>query len=334
MENQRNKDIIQTYILTLAKYDANIYVKRILTHIVSASQDYVEGQKVSSTVVDIEEDLFRNRQYTLDAKEILFGEKDKNYKRVYDAFDYMQSKFFLYEDDDIRFRVPFITAVYSKKSNGLIRFHISELVYKAFTDYTKGFRKYELNVSLSLTSVYSMRLYEVFSGQKTPIIYTIEKLKGMFNIQDKYKKHTDLIKRVIEPAKKELDEKSPVSFEYSVIKRGAKFHAIKFYPIDISQNRDENLESNDLRQKVNLSWDFDKIERQYLSSLGFTERQIKNNFQLLMQAKHNLDFVYDLSSLIVKVEGKTNPQGFVIEALRGKLKDRGIIVERVKKKAH
>ena len=52
------------------------------------------------------------------------------------------------------------------------------------------------------------------SGQTTPLTFTFTKLKEMFQLTDKYPRTPDFIKRVIEPAKRELDEKSPFSFEY------------------------------------------------------------------------------------------------------------------------
>ena len=316
-----NKDIIQSYILTVAKYDSNVYVKRILTHIVNANQDYIEGKKLEG-IINIEEDLFKDREYTLNAKELLLSNNDKNYKRIYDAFDYLQSKFFAYEDDDVRFRVPFVTAVYGKKNDGRIRFRMSELIHRAFTDFTKGFRRYELQVSLSLSSVYSIRLYELLSGQKSPLPKTIQSLKEMFQITDKYARINDFIRFVIEPAKKELDEKSPVSFEYGLNKRGKKYHSITFYPIAIPKNRDEDVERKSILKQVALSYSLDRIERDYFRDMGFTDRQLKNNHDTIREAKILIpDLLFELSILKGKMREKKNPQGWIIASLKGKIKD-------------
>ena len=109
------------------------------------------------------------------------------------------------------------------------------------------------------------------------------------------------------------------------MKDGKKFHKIMFYPIAIPRNRDENVERKDLlSQKVNLSAFLDRVEREYLAKLGFSDRQIKNNYDLILSAKKELDLVYELSLLIGKVRGKKNPQGYVINTLKGKLKDKKI----------
>lgn len=316
-----NKDIIQSYILTVAKYDSNIYVKRILTHIVNANQSYIEGQKLGGTIVNIEEDLFKDREYVLDAKELLQGEKDKNYQRIYDAFDYLQSKFFAFEDTEVRFKVPFVTAVYAKKRNGTIRFRMSELIYKAFSDYTKGFRRYELQVSLSLTSVYSIRLYEFLSGQYSPIVKPISDLKEMFQVQEKYKQINDFIKRVIIPAKRELDEKSPYTFDYKINKKGRAYHSITFYPIHQPKLRDESLERTELQKRVSLSWDLSKNVIDYLKhGFEFNTKEIKQHIDLFKKAQQEIDFIQFMAVIKPKANRANNPKGYLINAIKKELK--------------
>lgn len=149
-----------------------------------------------------------------------------------------------------------------------------------------------------------MRFYELLSGQKSPLTYTIDTLKEMFQISDKYKRAPDFVKYVIDQAKKELDEKSPYSFEYSIIKQGRQFHAIKFYPIAIPKNRSEELEEKKLVKQVHLSGFLERIERAYLKDLDFSDRQIKNNLDVFIQAKKELDFLYELSLFKGKVRDK------------------------------
>ena len=80
-----NKNVIQSYLLTVARYDANIYAKRILLHIVKANQDYLQGEKLSG-VINIDEDLFKDREYSFDIKSILGDDEDNNYDRIIKAF--------------------------------------------------------------------------------------------------------------------------------------------------------------------------------------------------------------------------------------------------------
>lgn len=283
---------IQSYVLTVAKYDSNIYAKRILNYIVKASQDYLEGQKLND-IIKIDQDLFKNRIYTIDLKDVLMGDKDTHYSRIKDAFNVLQDKFLIYDDDDNYVRVPFITALHIQKSKGFATFSMAEPIYKAFTDYTRGYRKYQLSVSLSLTSVYSIRFYELISGQENPITYTIDKLKEMFEITDRYNEVKDLIRRVIEPAKKELTEKAPYTFDYTLntdkehVGPGRKpYKSITIRPIYQPDKENGETEAAEIAKRVNLSAYLAKGDIDYiLDNFGFTKKGIRSNHELFIRVK-------------------------------------------------
>lgn len=324
MEKRKNKDIIQSYVLTVARYDANVYAKRILTHIVNANQDYIQGERLGGAVINIDEDLFRERNYTFDVKNILQGEEDKNYKRIIDAFHSLQNKFLRFDDEDNNhISVPFIMGLKLERGSGCVKFRMSELVYKAFSDFSRGFRKVEFELTLSFASVYSIRIYELLSGQKQPLTRTIDELKMMFGIEDKYvNKPTNFIKRVIEPAKKELDEKSPYTFTYKVNKKGRAFHSITFFPVYQAHLRNEDLEVKDLQKKVSLSWYMDKNIKEYLiHNFDFTTTEIKQNTALFEVACNELDLINFMSKIKTRLRTSDvkNPQGYLINAIRKEL---------------
>ena len=47
-------------------------------------------------------------------------------------------------------------------------------IWRCLLDFTKGYRKYELVTAMQFKSVYSMRMYELMSGQKRPLEFTFE----------------------------------------------------------------------------------------------------------------------------------------------------------------
>lgn len=318
---KENKEIMQSYVLTVARYDANVYVKRIMTHIVSANQDYVQSEKLGGCVLNIDEDLFCDREYTFDIKNILQGDEDKNYKRVKKAFEYLQSKFLRFDNACDYVSVPFINAVKIKNKTGIATFRMSELIYKAFADFTKGFRKLEFELTLSFTSIYSIRLYELMAGQKEPLTYTIDYLKEIFCIENKYQnKPTDFIKRVIVPAKKELDAKSSYTFEYKINKKGRAYHSITFYPIYQPQFRNEDLEEKSLQKQLSISWILDKNTKDYLKyNFEFTDKEIKQNLSLFERANKELDLVEFASKIKIKIRNISNPKGYLINAIKREL---------------
>lgn len=317
MDTQRivNKDIIQSYIITTAKYDYSVYEKRIIYRLVEMVQHTLEGKKLGNGF-SIEKTLYDDRIITMPISAFLSNEKDENYTRVKSALKSLRNKTFEYENGGLWKLIGVI-----EKPNfsiaGVARFEIQPEVYEAILDFSKGYRKYELKTAMQFESVYSMRFYELMSGQKSPIQFKIETLKEMFGITDKYKRVNDFLRYVLDVAKKELDEKSPYSFNYEPQKLGRSYHSILFFPKYNPKNRDSELEKNDLQKQVSLSWDLDKRITDYLKyNFSFTTDEIKRNIDLFKEAQSKLDFVIFMSLIKEKSIDKSNPKGYLINAIR------------------
>ena len=147
----------------------------------------------------------------------------------------------------------------------------------------------------------------------------------MFCVADKYKRVNDFMRKVVEAAKKELDEVSPYTFEFTPLKSGRKITAIKFYPVYQPEHRDPDLEKHDLQKQVSLSWSLSSEVRSYLkNSIGYSDKEIKNNLDLFISAQSLLpDLLGELAILKGKSREKKNPKGYIINAIKGKLKDKG-----------
>jgi hypothetical protein len=207
--NINNKDVIQSYIMTTAKYDFSADEKRILLRLVETWQYLLEGKELKGK---IDRDLFGG--YILEFPISYFvPDNQTNYKRIKDALRSLNDKKFEYEDSNLWEIIRIIERPQIRKREKVI-FELNEKIVECFLNFTKGYRKFELETALSFSSVYAVRFYELMSGQTTPLTFTFTKLKEMFQLTDKYPRTPDFIKRVIEPAKRELDEKSPFSFEY------------------------------------------------------------------------------------------------------------------------
>jgi len=316
-----NKDVIQSYILTTARYDFSVYEKRIMYRLVEMAQSDMEGKRLNKDYV-INKTLFDDRIVTMPISAFLNGEKDKNYSRVKKALDDLESKVIYYEDDRIWKKLRIIQKPKVEKYQSTVTFEVQPEIWYAILKFSKGFRKFELVTAMQFESIYSMRFYELFSGQKTPITYSIENLKLMFGIEDKYKNRpADFIKRVVIIAKKELDKVSPYSFEYTLIKEGRKIVAIKFFPYLIPENRDEALETKQLKKQVSPNWTLDKMIIDYLKqNYYFDSKEINNNLDLFKKAQNKLDLMLFLSEMRAKCDNKANPKGYLINAIKKQLK--------------
>jgi len=80
-----NKDVLQSYILTAAKYDFSVYEKRIIYRLVELAQCEINGIDFRKDCRKIEHDLFGLVNITLPIRDLLNNEEDKNYTRIKDA---------------------------------------------------------------------------------------------------------------------------------------------------------------------------------------------------------------------------------------------------------
>ncbi len=318
-----NKDVLQSYILTTAKYDFSVYEKRIIYHLVDLAQSEIEGLqfKNGKDCRKIEHDLFGYVEIEMPVSVILASETDKNHKLAKDALTRLSQKYLIYEDEEIWEKINIVLSPKIHKFKTTVSFKLEPKIWDCMLDFSKGFRKYELKTAMSFESVYSMRFYELLSGQTSPLSYSIEDLKERFQIANKYKNVNDFIRFVIDPAKQELDKKSPYSFTYKTNKTGRKFTSITFFPSYKSEYRDSDLEKRNLQKQVAVSWFLANNEKDYLvHNFDFTSAEIKQHLDLFKQASNSLNLIDFLSKVKPRANRAKNPKGYVIASLKSQLK--------------
>ena len=325
-------EIIQSYIVTTARYEFNVYEKRALTRIVEMIQFLLQGKKLNQRY-RIDKTLYDLYDVEMPIAALLSGEHDENYMRVKDALLRMSRKIFQYEDEEVWKAIPLILLPKIEKYNSVIKFRLHEDIYDALLNFSKGYKKYELQTLFQFESIYAMRFYELFYNQRTPLTYSIDNLKLMFGVEKKYSRDRDFIKRAVDAAKKELDEKSPYSFEYTPLKSGRKITSIKFYPITHPQNVNEEFEGERLKMQITPGFLIDRHIVNYLKEhYMFSTPEIKNNLGLFERANKEIpDLLMFLSEVKAKAIRATNPKGYLINALKKKMR---IAVLPKKKRPH
>lgn len=312
----KNKEVLQSYIITAAKYDFSIYEKRILYRQIEIEQELLEGKKIRPNVI-IETNLWKDKKYTIPVKMLLKDEDDKNHSQIRKAFKALMSKIIEYETPDAVGAFPLIQRFELNKRSEYVTWQVPHEIVDVIVNFAKGFRKFELLTAMEFESVYSMRFYELLSGKTEPITYTIDELKAMFRLEHKYKQVNDFIKRVIIPAKEELDKKSPYSFEYNVNKKGRKFHSIMFYPIKISKNIDDDVRLSNSLKELSIRYAIPKeIENYIKDNFGVTQKELKLHHILLKAANEQLDLLGLLVEKKRYISDAKSPMGYIVAMLR------------------
>lgn len=314
--NKNNRELVQSYLFTTAKYDFKVPEKRIFYKIIEMMQEYLQGKGLNQKHF-IQPLTDGYTKITMPVRSFLVNPDDDNYKDVKKALLDLKKRTFEYEDDKVWMPIDIITkpVLHKEGQASYVTFEIHEITYNAFLDFSKGYRKYELQTAMNFNSIYAMRFYELFSGQKDPITYSIPYLKERFKIENKYNSKNgkkDFLTKVVDVAQKELDEKSPYTFSYK-IERGSE--NILFIPIYQKQNADAELEKKAIQKQTSLGWELTAKEQEILMNRWhFTKEGLKYNISLFRSAKVLLnleEFILELSPLNAK-----NRPAFLIGSLR------------------
>lgn len=316
MAKVNNKDVLQSYIMTTAKYDFSVYEKRILYRIIETLQGNIDGLKLNAKH-SVRIDLFGDAVLVMPISSFLKDEEDKNYTQVKKAFTDLENKKITYEDEKTWQIMRIVQAPKLDKYNSFIEFRLDKKIYEAFLNFSKGYRKYELTTAMQFESVYAMRFYELLSGQKKPLTYSIDTLKEIFGITEKYERISQFKAKVLDVAKKELDKCSPYTFDYEMNKTGRAFTSVTFYPIYQPQFRDSDLEKRELQKQLSPSWELPKNVLNYLkSNFDFDTKEIKQNIDLFALANSKIDFIQFMSKVKPRANRAENPKGYLINALK------------------
>ena len=318
----RGRQVVQSYIATTAMYDFNVYEKRVMYNLVRLAQSQIEGVVLTDNLHKICHDMKGYVHVTLPLSDFLADEEDKNHRRVKDALKSLHRKTFEYLDDDVWECISIIALPKIALHSRQVSFIVDSRVWDVLLDFSRGFSRYDIEVAFRLESCYSMRFYELMACQKEPITYSIDALRRIFKLEDKYAFTKDFIKRVVESSKIELDQKSPVSFTYAPVKDGKRITQLIFFPVRFNAQDSSDDDHRMILRKYGSSAVLTADERRFLEEIGFNESGINNNLSLFMDCQRNLDFICELALIKGKCRTKKNPCGWCIRTLTGKLADK------------
>lgn len=155
-----------------------------------------------------------------------------------------------------------VLSIYNKEEKSILKCNwISSFKYyekKGFADVSfdpklkdyllrlkKSFTRYNLKAVARITSVYTIRIYELLKqyesiGKRT---LTVKKLKEMLKIENKYNRYNNLKRKIILRAQDELEEKTDIAFDFVETKEGRKVTSLTFI---IKQKNLEKAEEKEL----------------------------------------------------------------------------------------
>lgn len=350
-----NRNVVESYIFATGHQDLSIYSERLLMQLVKAAQCQVNGLSFrdGSAISQVSIGPLGDAVVEIEARELLNGDRNTNYTQAKKAVLELMKKPIEHERPAFKNGRPvlndageqvyqfeahnLVNDVYINQKPGTIIVNVNKTTWEAILDFSKGFRRYDLQVAMKFSRTCSLRMFKLISNQQCPLSFTIEELREQWGLKDKYKSTKDFIKNTIDSAKEELDRVSPWTFDYTPCyaasaeqnrgRAGRKsITSITFFPkhqlkYESTTSVAAPLSPNDILGRP--------IVDRLVKNLGFSMAEIKANLVLLQTAKKYTDLEKFLMEITPKAGRASNSQGYVISAIKTHLKEKhGVVIKK------
>jgi plasmid replication initiation protein len=156
-------------------------------------------------------------------------------KHAYEALDDAATRLFnrdirRYAKGKVVERMRWVFHVKYREGQGCVELGFSPTVLPHLTMLNKEFTSYQLKQIGSLSSFYAVRLYELMSqflklGERS---CTLDQLRQMLDLGDKYQDVKDMRKRVLDPALKEMNANTDLAVTAEPMRKGRKITGFSF----------------------------------------------------------------------------------------------------------
>lgn len=308
-------DLIQSFVYTIGRSAMTLYEQRLMLKIVEYAQQETSGKIIKNSLYQWQHD-YDNVLLAVPMRDIL-SDGSQHYARVLEAAHRLMRRTFTYKNSETGdwFSTPIIYNVTHDAGSGIVSFYVARRIFDVILDFSKGFRQYNIEQAISLPSPYACRLFALMSGQTSPLTISVNDLKAMFGVEEKYKQTADFIKKVIIPAQTALDNKGCTSFAFNRVYTGNKVTAITFHPI-----RREVKTKEQEAAKIATSIYISRELSLYMMRVGgFSMRELGSH-KVLLDEFSKIPSAYEiLADVINRANTKGKSKGYVIAALRSEL---------------
>jgi plasmid replication initiation protein len=185
------------------------------------------------TQLDSRKPLPKDNSFTITADQFAkaFNIDTTNvYRQLEEASKDLAERWLRTNDGRYREQFRWVFGVRYHDHEGKVTLGFSPWVVPYLTSLQKQFTSLKLSQIANLKSVYSIRLLEFLIQFKSTgkFIIDLDRFKDRLGIENEYNRFYNLKKRVIEPALKELREKSNLNIDWKPIKFGKIIKQLEF----------------------------------------------------------------------------------------------------------
>lgn len=340
----QTRDVYTSYIFSTSSRSLSKYGERLLMEVISVAQEYTIDAALGIHKLNFAE-KYKEKFAIIDipVKSLLNADDTTNYTKAKEAALELMKIYHTveapvldadgnpktYKDGSPQYQFAsyhLLDKVYVNQKPGIVSVKLGEDTWSQILDMGKGYTRYNLLTAKNLDDVVAIRLFQILSNSGGPLYFSLGRIKGILGLQDKYVNNpTGFIRRVIDPAEREIKEKCPfevvheLKYEKTAGKGRPSIVGLTFSKVlkpTIIRNPESVLDPNIINILV--------------KEFGFDNSGIRANLTLFLDVRNA---GHDLEEFLLRIRDKAKlalkPQGYVIKSLRNLLD--GIRTPRVKK---
>ena len=329
-----SNDVFTSYIFSTSNRSLSKYGERLLMEVISVAQEYTVDAALGIHKLNFAE-KYKEKFAIIDipVRNLLNADDTTNYTKAKEAAVELMKIYHTveapvldetgnqktYKDGSPQYQFAsfhLLDKVVVNQKPGIVSVKLGEETWSQILDMGKGYARYNLLTAKSLDDVVAIRLFQMMSNTSEPLHFSLERIKGILGMQDKYVSNpTGFIRRVIEPAEQEIREKCPFEvvheLEYEQVSKKGR-PAIKGLVFS------KVMKASIIKDPA-LVLDA-KLINFLKKTFNFDDRGIRSNLKLFQDLK---EAGHDIESFLTSIEKKcrqaNSPQAYAIRSLQNLL---------------
>lgn len=204
-----------------------------------------------------------------------------------------------------------------RKSEGMfIRYYIHKSLWLALIDFSHGYRRLNITVLSKIRRPTTILLYFLISSQNQDITLKLDTFRNMLRLPNAYTKKSNLIARVLEPARDELaTAQTTFAYKFDSNTKGKTPNTITLQPIPQQPERSEGAEQLSDRLQINMHTEVADYIRDKFNATDADLRTIAPHLNTKLTPFAQIDLIAQIHTIALR-NGVTNPIAYLIAALK------------------
>lgn len=204
-----------------------------------------------------------------------------------------------------------------RKSEGMaVRYYIHKSLWLALIDFSHGYRRLNISVLSKIRRPTTILLYFLISSQNQDITLKLDTFRNMLRLPNAYTKKSNLIARVLEPARDELaTAQTTFAYKFDSNTKGKTPNTITLQPIPQQPERSEGAEQLADRLQINMQSEVAEYLRDKFNATDADLRTIAPHLDTTQTPFAQIDTIAQIHTNALR-HGARNRIAYLIASLK------------------